>query len=257
MLLPQIIQEKYLETKVEVSIEGKKEIKNLPKRTPGEASEIRGILSAHFCRTCASCCRGFGFSKKDPHYATIRKKIKENKEKFVLVRGENHPGYDVGVPRKQEGCGFLHRGYELSSIPAEVRASAEFMGCGAPMSCGIYQTQPSTCKIYPLIWTWMADSEGDFIKNGGIIGIDSSCCAVEELLRNGIGHLTESELMGFEESGGNWKNKAESFPASLREVYRYLEADKSKKFGLWIMQDGQGERVFPIVSPGIVDVVSY
>jgi len=254
---PPIIQYNYQAMKLDIGAGGKKEIRGLPKRTGEQSRDIKSILSTHFCRTCGKCCQGFGFSKKDPHFETILKKVKEKKEAFVLKRGL--AGHEVGVPRGRgyTRCGFLQRSYEFSSMPAEVSASASFVEDGSPLSCEIYNTQPSTCSMYPLVWSWLADSEGRGIKNGAIVGLDSACCAVGELLAHGIGHLTASEIAAFSQEGGEWKNKAASFPASLRELYRCLENSTPEERDSKIAKNEEGEDVFPLIAPGIVKVVGW
>ena len=151
MIAPPIIQYNYRAMKLEMGVGGKKEIRNLPRRTEEQTRDIKSILSSHFCRTCGRCCQGFGFTKKDPHFETILKKVKAKKREFVLKGGFGE--YEVGVPRGRgyTRCGFLQRSYGFSSIPAEVSATASFVENGSPLTCEIYTTRPSTCSMYPLV----------------------------------------------------------------------------------------------------------
>ena len=89
------------------------------------------------------------------------------------------------------------------------------------------------------------------------MGLDSACCAIGELLAHGIGHLSASEIAAFSQEGGEWKDKAASFPASLRELYRCIENGKPEERDSKIAKDGNGEDIFPLIAPGIVEVVSW
>ena len=222
---------------------------NLPGRETGERRAIKQILSSYHCKRCSKCCRGaFSIGETDPNYEHIMGLIRGRKKEFLVENmGRGRSGtryYDIGVPMKRNACGFLSwEGGEITHRTL-IYSDGRERGYGA-FSCGIYDARASVCMAYPLNMSWMhlELEDGTRDENGTVI-LDAGCPAIRELLENGIGHITESELLSFSaESDVHKDSLLYSLPKSLQEAKdRIAEANSENR----IVVNEEGERIYPV-----------
>ena len=246
---PKITQFRYNDTHLVKTPEGKRVLANLPGRKAGERREIKQILSSYHCKRCSKCCRGaFSIGETDGNYEHIMGLIKGRKKEFIVQNmGRGRSGtryYDIGVPMKKNACGFLSwEGGEITHRTL-IYSDGRKEGSG-PFSCEIYDARASVCMAYPLNVSWMhlKLEDGTMDKRGTVI-MDAGCPAIMELLENGIGHITESELLSLsDESGVHEDSLLYSLPKSLQEVKeRMAEVEKEDR----IVVNEEGERIYPV-----------
>lgn len=246
---PKITQFKYNNTRLVKAPGGKRMLKGLPKRELGERREIKQILSSHHCKKCSKCCRGaFGIGETDGNYELIMGLIRKRKKDFIVENmGMGRSGtryYDIGVPMKRNACGFL--GWEGGEITHKTLIYSDGKeGEHGSFGCEIYDARASACIAYPMSITWIQLSLEDGTKDDeGTIILDAECPAIMELLDNGIGHVTESELVSFSsEEDVHEESLLYSFPKSLQEVWnRIEEMGKENR----IVVNEEGEKIYPI-----------
>lgn len=247
-----ILQQKYRSVSIRRESDGKKVLGGLPGRGPGEIDKIKEILSSHSCRACAYCCKGFAFSKKDPNFETIMKGVKENKKAFGIQKEKhwNDTKYIVYMPAGKNTCGFLEwRGGE---IPVWAPGDGEIRKNGGPaFSCGIYSSRPSVCTTYPFVAAFLGERHEPDPEKAGMVVLAWKCRAMLELAQNGIGHLTESEILLFR-GGAREGSVLSSLPDSLEKMRKNIGGDARK---VHIFHTGSGEEVYPLSIPTIFPVI--
>jgi len=246
---PKLVQFRYNDTHLVQAPGGKRVLAKLPKREAGERREIKRILSSHHCKRCSKCCRGaFSIGETDPNFGSIMEAVRKRKEEFrVEAMGMGRSGtkyYDIGVPRKRNACGFLN--WERGQIDHRTLVYSDGKKDGyGDFSCEIYDARASVCMAYPFNITWMSlELEDGTRDDEGTIILDVGCQAIMELLENGIGHLTESEILSLAaESGVDGESLLFSVPRSLQEVKdRVAEYNKENR----ILVNEEGERIYPM-----------
>ncbi len=249
LLGPRITQFKYRDMRVVKTPGGKRVLVNLPKRETGERREIKTILSSYHCKRCSKCCNGaFSIGQTDENYELIMGLIRKRKKDFVvdcMGRGRSRTRYyDIGVPMKNNACGFLSWNGGRITHKTLIYSDGKEDDYGS-FSCKIYDARASVCMAYPMQVTWMPlELEDGTRDEEGTVIINAGCPAITELLNNGIGHVTDSELVSLSrEKGVHEESLLYSFPRSLQEVKdRIAEMGKKNR----ILVNEEGERIYPI-----------
>ncbi|MCP4648337.1 MAG: YkgJ family cysteine cluster protein [bacterium] len=227
---------------------GRKVLKGLPKRESGEIGRIKQILSSHKCRACASCCRGFTFSKKEPHFESIMERVKGDRKLFAKRR-VGAGVYEVYPGKGKNACGFLT--WEGGKVMIDTLGDEEIRKKGEPQfGCQIYDARASICSTYPFTGAWLDDRHEPNRREAGMIILHWSCQAIGELVEDGVGHLTESELLSFgQDSEG--RDMLSALAGSLKVVKGNLSRETLHTHAF---HSEEGERVYPINLRSIVPV---
>ena len=238
-----ILLEKYRSVSMHREIDGKKVLVNLPRREPGEIDKIKEILSSHSCRACAYCCKGFAFSKKDPNFETIMKGVKGDKKAFGIQKEKHWNGtkYVVYPHAGKNTCGFLE--WDRGEIPIWAPGNEGIRKDGGPaFSCGIYSSRPSVCTTYPFVAAFLGERHEPDPEKAGMVVLAWKCKAMLELAQNGIGHLTESEILLFR-GGAREGSVLSSLPDSLEKMRKNIGGNARK---VHVFHNESGEEVFPL-----------
>ncbi len=242
---PKITQFRYTDTHLVKAPGGKRMLAKLPKREAGERRAIKDILSSYHCKRCSKCCRGaFSIGETDANYETIMGLIGGRRKEFIVENmGMGRSGsryYDIGVPMKMNACGFLSWEGGKINHKTLIYSDGRERGYGA-FGCEIYDARASVCMAYPLNVSWIQMELEDGTRDDkGTVIMDAGCPAIMELLENGIGHVTGSELVSLSrEEGVHEESLLFSFPKSLQEVKNRM-AEVGKENRILVNEEGEG-----------------